>query len=108
MRIFIILKDPASLKALVAIHPCSNPRPIPLVQLSTHPYRRLENDASSRAIDSLLNYETVKYFANEKHEVGEYDRRLSALDVASLKTQSSLSLLNFGQVSRPRRAPPSR
>lgn len=57
-----------------------------------------ENEASSRAIDSLLNYETVKYFNNEAHEVDVYDKKLSALDAASLKTQSSLSLLNFGQV----------
>ncbi len=56
-----------------------------------------ENSASGKAMDSLLNYETVKLFQNEKHEVDRYDKSLEALEKASIKTQSSLSLLNFGQ-----------
>jgi ABC-type transport system involved in Fe-S cluster assembly fused permease/ATPase subunit len=58
---------------------------------------RLENEASGKAIDSLINYETVKYFNNEKHEADRYDDSLAGYQNASLKTQSSLSLLNFGQ-----------
>eukprot|EP01117_Protostelium_nocturnum_P019566 TRINITY_DN8518_c0_g1_i1.p1 TRINITY_DN8518_c0_g1~~TRINITY_DN8518_c0_g1_i1.p1 ORF type:complete len:714 (-),score=133.66 TRINITY_DN8518_c0_g1_i1:15-2156(-) len=56
-----------------------------------------ENEAASRAMDSLLNYETVKYFNNEKHETNRYEEVLERFDQASLKSQSSLSLLNFGQ-----------
>jgi len=58
---------------------------------------RLENEASGRVVDSLLNYETVKYFNNEKHEGVQYEERLSGYQQAALKAQSSLSLLNFGQ-----------
>lgn len=58
---------------------------------------KLENEASSTAVDSLLNYESVKYFNNEEAEVDKYDRALAGLDKASLRTQNSLSLLNFGQ-----------
>ena len=58
---------------------------------------RLDSDANSRAIDSLINYETVKYFNNERFEAERYDRGLDALRVARIKSQSSLSLLNAGQ-----------
>ena len=58
---------------------------------------RLENEASGRVVDSLLNYETVKYFNNEKHEGVQYEKRLTGYQQAALKAQSSLSLLNFGQ-----------
>jgi ATP-binding cassette, subfamily B (MDR/TAP), member 7 len=58
---------------------------------------KLENDSSSFALDSLLNYETVKYFQGEGYEKHRYNEKLKELDSASLKTQSSLSLLNFGQ-----------
>lgn len=47
--------------------------------------------------DSLVNYETVKYFNNEAHEASRYDDSLRGFQEASLKTQTSLSLLNFGQ-----------
>ena len=57
----------------------------------------LENRASSKAVDSLINYETVKYFNNEEYEANEYDKSLKGYQQASLKTQTSLSLLNFGQ-----------
>jgi len=57
----------------------------------------LDSTAHSRAIDSLLNYETVKYFNNEDFEARRYDDNLERLRRASLKSQSTLSLLNTGQ-----------
>lgn len=57
----------------------------------------LENKASGKVVDSLLNYETVKYFNNETHEGERYERDLAGYQTAALRTQSSLSLLNFGQ-----------
>ena len=57
----------------------------------------LDSTAHSRAIDSLLNYETVKYFNNEDFEARRYDENLEKLRRASLKSQSTLSLLNAGQ-----------
>ncbi|CAG4966532.1 unnamed protein product [Parnassius apollo] len=58
---------------------------------------RAENEAGNKAVDSLINYETVKYFNNEKYELEKYDRSLKKYEEASLKTASSLALLNFGQ-----------
>ncbi|NML13372.1 ABCB family ABC transporter ATP-binding protein/permease [Azohydromonas caseinilytica] len=64
-------------------------------------YRRemnqLDSQAHTKAIDSLLNYETVKYFNNEEFEAHRYDRSLEQLRKAALKSQSTLSLLNSGQ-----------
>ncbi|RVU47289.1 ABCB family ABC transporter ATP-binding protein/permease [Rubrivivax rivuli] len=57
----------------------------------------LDSSAHSRAIDALLNYETVKYFNNEDFEARRYDENLERLRQASLKSQSTLSLLNTGQ-----------
>jgi ATP-binding cassette, subfamily B, heavy metal transporter len=57
----------------------------------------LDSSAHSRAIDSLLNYETVKYFNNEDFEARRYDENLERLRRAALKSQSTLSLLNTGQ-----------
>ncbi|MCZ2291955.1 MAG: ABC transporter ATP-binding protein/permease [Burkholderiales bacterium] len=57
----------------------------------------LESDAHTRAIDSLLNYETVKYFNNEAYEAARYDEQLRRLRRARLRSQGSLSLLNSGQ-----------
>lgn len=56
-----------------------------------------ENDANNKAVDSLINYETVKYFNNEIYEANRYDQALKSYENASLKTASSLALLNFGQ-----------
>ncbi len=64
-------------------------------------YRRQANEfdsaAHTKAVDSLLNYETVKYFNNEAFEAARYDKSLEALRLARLKAQTSLSLLNTGQ-----------
>jgi ATP-binding cassette subfamily B protein len=64
-------------------------------------FRRIMNEmdskAHTRAIDSLLNYETVKYFSNEDYEARRYDESLERLRRAALKSQSTLSLLNTGQ-----------
>jgi ATP-binding cassette subfamily B protein len=57
----------------------------------------LDSKAHSRAIDSLLNYETVKYFNNEEFEAKRYDENLERYRRAAVKSQSTLSLLNTGQ-----------
>ena len=57
----------------------------------------IDEEASARAIDSLLNYETVKYFNNEAHEVVRYNESLGGYQAAALRTQTSLSVLNLGQ-----------
>ena len=57
----------------------------------------LDSKAHSRAIDSLLNYETVKYFNNEEFEAHRYDENLERYRRAAVKSQSTLSLLNTGQ-----------
>jgi ATP-binding cassette, subfamily B, heavy metal transporter len=57
----------------------------------------LDSKANTKAIDSLLNYETVKYFGNEAFEAKRYDESLQRWMRASIRSQSSLSLLNFGQ-----------
>jgi ATP-binding cassette, subfamily B, heavy metal transporter len=63
--------------------------------------RRVMNDsdteANTKAVDSLLNYETVKYFNNEEHEARRFDRAMHVYARASEQTQTSLSLLNTGQ-----------
>ncbi len=57
----------------------------------------LDSKAHSRAIDSLLNYETVKYFNNEEFEARRYDENLERYRRAAIKSQTTLSLLNTGQ-----------
>lgn len=62
-----------------------------------HDMNKYDSAANGRAIDSLLNYETVKYFNNEEMEVANYDEQLALWGGAGQKTQISLSALNFGQ-----------
>ncbi len=57
----------------------------------------LDSVAQSRAVDSLLNYETVKYFNNENFEAGRYDASLERYRKAAVKSQTTLSMLNSGQ-----------
>lgn len=59
----------------------------------------LDSKANTRAIDSLLNYETVKYFGNEDYEARRYDDNMKIWQVAAIKNQTSLSALNIGQGS---------
>ena len=54
-------------------------------------------EANSKGVDSLLNYETVKYFANEEHEAARYDSALQAYERAAVKSETTLALLNVGQ-----------
>ena len=56
-----------------------------------------DNDASTKALDSLLNYETVKYFGNEPHEAARYDAALARYERAAVRVQVSLNVLNIGQ-----------
>ena len=56
-----------------------------------------DEHANTKAIDSLLNYETVKYFNNEEHEHRRYDKALQNYENAAVKSTYSLSLVNFGQ-----------
>jgi ATP-binding cassette, subfamily B, heavy metal transporter len=56
-----------------------------------------DTHASSRAVDSLLNYETVKYFNNEEHEARRYDQSLQRLEEANVKKYKTLAVLNIGQ-----------
>jgi ATP-binding cassette, subfamily B (MDR/TAP), member 7 len=58
---------------------------------------KAESQASAIAVDSLINYETVKFFGNEGHEQKRYDEHLQHYQKAAIETQQSLSLLNFGQ-----------
>jgi ATP-binding cassette subfamily B protein len=57
----------------------------------------LDSRAHTRAIDSLLNYETVKYFNNEEYEARRYDEAMQRWEIAAVRSQTSLSLLNIGQ-----------
>jgi len=57
----------------------------------------LDSRANTRAIDSLLNYETVKYFNNEDYEARRYDENLKSFEAAAVKSEASLGLLNIGQ-----------
>jgi ATP-binding cassette subfamily B protein len=56
-----------------------------------------DTEANTKAVDSLLNFETVKYFGNEEHEVKRYARSMDTYEVAAIKTWVSLSVLNSGQ-----------
>ncbi len=56
-----------------------------------------DTDANQKAVDSLLNYETVKYFGAEAREAGRYDNAMAGYEDAAIKTSLSLAFLNFGQ-----------
>ncbi len=66
-------------------------------------FRRVMNetdsDARTKALDSLLNYETVKYFGNEQHEAARYDGALARYQKAAIKSQVTLNMLNMGQAT---------
>ena len=57
----------------------------------------LESEANTYAVDGMLNYETVKYFNNEDYELSRYDQTLKSWEYSAVKSQNSMSLLNFGQ-----------
>jgi len=57
----------------------------------------MDSEATTKAIDSLLNYETVKYFGNEEHESRRFDDALRSYEEAAVKSKVSLSMLNIGQ-----------
>lgn len=59
----------------------------------------MDQDANTKAIDSLLNYETVKYFGNEKHEERRYDASLGRYEGAYIRSEVTLNLLNMGQAA---------
>ncbi len=73
---------------------------VTVTEWRTH-FRRAMNEqdskANTKAVDALINYETVKYFSNEGFEQTRYDDNLQRLEKASVKSQTSLSLLNLGQ-----------
>ena len=60
---------------------------------------RSDTEANTRAVDSLLNYETVKYFTNEKTELARFDHAIAQYEKAGIKTSTSLGWLNFGQAA---------
>jgi ATP-binding cassette subfamily B protein len=60
-------------------------------------YIEADTEASTKAVDSLLNYETVKYFGNERWEAQRFDRSMEKYEKASIKTYYSLAVLNSGQ-----------
>jgi ATP-binding cassette, subfamily B, heavy metal transporter len=62
-----------------------------------HEMNRLDSLGNAQAFDSLLNYETVKYFGNERMEIDRYDATLAGWEEMAVKSQTSMSVLNFGQ-----------
>jgi ATP-binding cassette, subfamily B, heavy metal transporter len=62
-----------------------------------HDMNALESEANNQAVDSLINYETVKYFNNEPFEINRYDQTMSKWEEAATNSQVSMSALNFGQ-----------
>lgn len=58
---------------------------------------KADNEMGSKAVDSLINFETVKYFNNEDYELKRYDESLKKYEAASIKTATSLAVLNWGQ-----------
>ncbi len=64
-----------------------------------HEMNRLDSLSNGRAVDSLLNYETVKYFNNERREIDAYDEHMQEWADAGVKSQVTMSTLNFGQAA---------
>ncbi|KAG1660452.1 ABC transporter B family member 25 [Nymphon striatum] len=62
-----------------------------------HTMNKLDSKANTHAFDSLINYETVKYFNNERLEQGRYDEILEEWEDVAVKSQTTMSMLNFGQ-----------
>ncbi len=62
-----------------------------------HQMNALDSSANGRAMDSLMNYETVKYFNNDEHEIARYRNTMGQWEEAAVKSQNTMSLLNFGQ-----------
>ena len=62
-----------------------------------HYMNRLDSRANAMAVDGLINYETVKYFNNDDYEINRYDDTLDEWEDAAVKSQTSMSILNFGQ-----------
>lgn len=62
-----------------------------------HKMNALDSESNGQAVDSLINYETVKYFNNENFEVNRYDTTLTDWENSAVKSQTSMSILNFGQ-----------
>ena len=60
-----------------------------------HEMNALDSSANGRAMDSLMNYETVKYFNNDEHEVSRYRDTMRQWEEAAVKSQNTMSLLNF-------------
>ena len=56
-----------------------------------------DTEANAKAIDSLLNFETVKYFGNEEHEARRFDASMARYEKAAIRTYTSLGVLNTGQ-----------
>ncbi|MDH3449267.1 MAG: ABC transporter transmembrane domain-containing protein, partial [Gammaproteobacteria bacterium] len=64
-----------------------------------HEMNALDSTANGRAMDSLMNYETVKYFNNDGHEITRYRDTMQQWEEAAVKSQSTMSMLNFGQAA---------
>ena len=100
LGILIIKYEPSFALITVVTLACYISFTVVVTNWRTHLRREaneIDSAASSRAIDSLLNYETVKYFNNEKWEAERYDVQMKRWESAQVKTQLSLSFLNIGQ-----------
>ena len=64
-----------------------------------HEMNALDSSANGRAMDSLMNYETVKYFNNDRLEIDRYSATMKEWENAAVKSQSTMSMLNFGQAA---------
>ena len=64
-----------------------------------HKMNALDSSANGRAMDSLMNYETVKYFNNDRHEIERYRNTMGEWEDAAVNSQNTMSMLNFGQAA---------